>query len=182
MRINILPPQVFNRISAGEVVEKPASIVKELVENSIDAGATTITIEIEDGGKKRISISDNGCGIEKADMKSAFLPHATSKVKEISDLDKIETLGFRGEALASISSVCHTFLSSKTKDDEVGHAIEVNGGQIGNVKEIARTDGTTIEVRDLFYNTPARAKFLRKSNISFMNFVTPMFFSTFRTS
>lgn len=165
MRINILPPQVFNRISAGEVVDKPASIVKELVENSIDAGATTIAIEIEDGGKKRISISDNGCGIEKGDLKSAFLPHATSKVKEISDLDKIETLGFRGEALASISSVCHTFLSSKTKDDEIGHSIEVNGGQIGEVKEIARTDGTTIEVRDLFYNTPARAKFLRKSKL-----------------
>jgi len=165
MRINVLPPQVFNRISAGEVVEKPASIVKELVENSIDAGATTIAIEIEDGGKKRISISDNGSGIEKEDMKTAFLPHATSKVKEISDLDKIETLGFRGEALASISSVCHTFLSSKTKNDEVGHAIEVNGGQIGEIKEIARTDGTTIEVRDLFYNTPARAKFLRKSKL-----------------
>lgn len=165
MRINVLPPQVFNRISAGEVVEKPASIVKELVENSIDAGATSITIEIEDGGKKRISISDNGCGIEREDMKTAFLPHATSKVKEISDLDKIETLGFRGEALASISSVCHTFLSSKTKNDEVGHAIEVNGGLIGEVKEIARTDGTTIEVRDLFFNTPARAKFLRKSKL-----------------
>ena len=165
MRINILPPQVFNRISAGEVVDKPASIVKELVENSIDAGATTIAIEIEDGGKKRISISDNGCGIEKGDLRSAFLPHATSKVKEISDLDKIETLGFRGEALASISSVCHTFLSSKTRDDEVGHSIEVNGGQIGEVKEIARVDGTTIEVRDLFYNTPARAKFLRKSKL-----------------
>ncbi len=165
MRINVLPPQVFNRISAGEVVEKPASIVKELVENSIDAGATSITIEIEDGGKKKISISDNGCGIEKDDMRTAFLPHATSKVKEISDLDKIETLGFRGEALASISSVCHTFLSSKTKTDEVGHAIEVNGGLIGEVKEIARTDGTTIEVRDLFFNTPARAKFLRKSKL-----------------
>jgi len=165
MRINVLPPQVFNRISAGEVVEKPASIVKELVENSIDAGATVITIEIEDGGKKRISISDNGCGIEKGDMKNAFLPHATSKVKEVSDLDKIETLGFRGEALASISSVCHTFLSSKTKQDEVGHCIEVNGGIIGEVKEIARTDGTTIEVRDLFFNIPARAKFLRKSKL-----------------
>lgn len=165
MRINILPPYVFNRISAGEVVEKPASIVKELVENSIDAGATSIIIEIEDGGKKRISISDNGCGIDKEDLRSAFLPHATSKVKEVEDLDKIETLGFRGEALASISSVCHTLLTSKTADSEMGHAIEVNGGVIGEVKEIARTNGTTIEVRDIFFNTPARAKFLRKSKL-----------------
>ena len=165
MRINILPPYVFNRISAGEVVEKPASIVKELVENSIDAKATTIIVEIEDGGKKRISVSDNGCGIEKDDLRSAFLPHATSKLKEASDLDKIETLGFRGEALASISSVCHTFLSSKTQDGQVGYCIEVNGGVIGEVNEIARSEGTTIEVRDLFYNTPARAKFLRKSKL-----------------
>ena len=165
MRINILPPYVYNRISAGEVVEKPASIVKELVENSIDAGATAITIEVEDGGKKRITVSDNGLGIEKEDLKSAFLPHATSKLKTVDDLNKIETLGFRGEALASISSVCHTFLSSKTKSDEVGHCIEVNGGVIGNVNDIARSEGTTIEVRDLFYNTPARAKFLRKSKL-----------------
>ena len=125
MRINILPPYVFNRISAGEVVEKPASIVKELIENSIDAGATTISIEIEDGGKRRIAISDDGHGIEYSDIKSAFLPHATSKVKEVEDLDKIETLGFRGEALASISSVCHTLCRQKLKMRKLVDALKL---------------------------------------------------------
>lgn len=156
---------VFNRIAAGEVVEKPASIVKELVENSIDAKATVISIEIEDGGKKKIVISDNGNGIERDDLHSAFMPHATSKISKIEDLDTIHTLGFRGEALASIASVCHIYASSKTEDDDVGHSIRIDGGLFSEVKEVARNKGTTIEATDLFYNAPVRAKFLRRSKI-----------------
>jgi len=162
MSINILEPRVYNRISAGEVVEKPASVVKEVVENSIDAGATIISIEIAGGGIKKIAVSDNGCGIAKSDIKNAFLPHATSKIKNVEDLNKIYTLGFRGEALASIASVCHVTLSSRTNDEEIGYLINVDGGEYGDIKEIARNKGTTLEIRDLFYNTPVRAKFLRK--------------------
>ena len=116
MRINVLEPSVFNKISAGEVVERPASIVKELVENSIDAGATDIRVEIENGGISNITISDNGCGIDKDDLVTAFLPHATSKIKSDKDLECIASLGFRGEALASISAVSMVRLSSKTKE------------------------------------------------------------------
>ena len=162
MKINQLSPSVYNRISAGEVVERPASIVKELVENSIDAGATNIKIEIQEGGIKNITVSDDGCGIEKEDLTVAFLPHATSKIKTESDLDSIESLGFRGEALASIASVCQVKMSSKTADSVVGYSLGVNGGVFGNVEEVARTTGTTMSCSNLFYNTPVRAKFLRK--------------------
>lgn len=165
MKIKLLDSMVFNRIAAGEVVEKPASIVKELVENSIDAKATVISIEIEDGGKKKIVISDNGQGIEKDDLNNAFMPHATSKISKVEDLDTIHTLGFRGEALASIASVCHIYASSKTENDEVGHSIRIDGGLFSEVKEVARNKGTTIEASDLFYNAPVRAKFLRRSKI-----------------
>lgn len=162
MKINLLDSKVYNRISAGEVVEKPASVVKEMVENSIDAGATKITIDITSGGIKKIIISDNGCGIEKEDVKLAFMPHATSKIKNVEDLDNIMSLGFRGEALASIASVCHVFMSSRTAENETGYCISIDGGEFSEVKEIARNKGTTLEVSDLFYNTPVRAKFLRK--------------------
>lgn len=162
MKINVLEPSVYNRISAGEVVERPASIVKELVENSIDAGASVIRIEITSGGIKDITISDDGCGIEKDDLFTAFLPHATSKIKDAKDLDKIVSLGFRGEALASISSVCQVKLSSKTSNSLVGYSIKVDGGEFGNISEIARSNGTTISCSNLFFNTPVRAKFLRK--------------------
>lgn len=162
MKINILDSKVFNRISAGEVVEKPASVVKEMVENSIDAGADTIIVEIFEGGTKKIVITDNGCGISKEDLKNAFLPHATSKIKNVEDLDNIATLGFRGEALASIASVSHVFLSSRSEDEEIGYCLNVDGGVFGEIKEIARNNGTTFEVCDLFYNTPVRAKFMRK--------------------
>lgn len=162
MKINQLSPSVYNRISAGEVVERPASIVKELVENSIDAGATSIKIDITDGGIKNITISDNGCGIEKEDLTVAFLPHATSKIKTETDLDSIVSLGFRGEALASIASVCQVKMSSKTAESAVGYSLCVNGGEFGKVEEIARTNGTTISCSNLFYNTPVRFKFLRK--------------------
>ena len=165
MKIKLLDSMIFNRIAAGEVVEKPASIVKELVENSIDAKATVISIEIECGGKKKIVVSDNGSGIMQEDLHNAFMPHATSKISKIEDLDTIQTLGFRGEALASIASVCHIYASSKTKDDEVGHSIRIDGGLFSEVKEVARNEGTTIEASDLFYNAPVRAKFLRRDKI-----------------
>ncbi len=165
MKINVLEPSVFNRISAGEVVEKPASIVKELVENSIDAGAKNIRIEVEGGGIKNITISDDGCGIEKDDIAVAFLPHATSKIKNAGDLDNILSLGFRGEALASIASVCQVKLSSKTQESSLGYSIKVEGNEFGSVEEIARKTGTTISCRNLFFNTPVRAKFLRKPKI-----------------
>ncbi len=165
MKINQLPPSIYNRISAGEVVERPASVVKEVVENSIDAGADSISVRIEGGGISKIVVADNGCGIEKEDITTAFLPHATSKVEKISDLDSIQTLGFRGEALASISSVCQIFLSSKTLESETGYSIAVDGGNFSKVEEIARNNGTTMEISNLFFNTPVRAKFLKKPKL-----------------
>ena len=161
-KINILDKIVSNRISAGEVVEKPASVVKELIENSIDAGADKIVIEIEEGGIKSISILDNGSGIEKDDIKLAFMPHATSKIKNVEDLDNIGTLGFRGEALASIASVAQVEMISKTKASELGSSIKIDGGEFGEIGEVAMNMGTQIVVKNLFYNTPARRKFLRK--------------------
>lgn len=165
MAINILDSAIANRISAGEVVERPASIVKELVDNSIDAGATAITVEIKNGGIDYIKVSDNGTGIEESDLKKAFLPHATSKIKTIDDLDSIWTLGFRGEALASIVSVSQVTTTTKTSVDELANVIEVSGGEFGTIKKLAGNNGTTIEVKNLFYNTPARRKFLRKPKI-----------------
>ena len=163
-KINILDKDVYNKIAAGEVVEKPASVVKELVENSIDAGAKNITIEILSGGIDRISVSDDGCGIEKDDFEKVFLAHATSKVKDINDLSKIGTLGFRGEALSSIASVSRVTLSSKTEDD-IGYQTKCEGGVLDEIKPIGATQGTYIIVEDLFYNIPARKKFLRKPKI-----------------
>ncbi len=162
MAIKVLSPLVANRIAAGEVVEKPASVVKELVENSIDSGASKIKVEIEGGGIKKIVVSDNGCGIEKEDLPLAFLPHATSKINSVDDLDAISTLGFRGEALASIAAVCRVSLSTKTKTSETGFKIDASGGEISKISEVARLDGTTLVVEDLFFNTPVRAKFLKK--------------------
>ena len=162
MAINVLSPRVYNRISAGEVVERPASVVKELVENSLDANATKIKIEIDGGGIKKICVADNGCGIAKEDLPLVFLPHTTSKIKDVDDLNAIATLGFRGEALASIASVSMVTLTTKTKDSEMAYQIKAQGGEISKICEIARVDGTTLLVENLFYNTPARAKFLRK--------------------
>ncbi len=161
-KINLLDRDVYNLISAGEVVERPASVVKELVENSIDAGAKNITIEIKNGGIKLIEVVDDGCGIEEDDVKSAFLPHATSKIKNASDLDTIFTLGFRGEALASIAAVAKVTLVSKTSDSDVGTSIYVEGGKFGEVKKVSSKVGTTITVEDVFFCVPARAKFLKK--------------------
>ena len=163
MKINLLDCNVYNRISAGEVVERPSSIVKELVENSIDAGATDITISIQDGGITSINIIDNGIGIEKDDVKKAFLPHATSKIENIDDLDTISTLGFRGEALPSIASVAMVTLKSKTKNSDVGKMVEIHAGEVVNESECAMNIGTNILVENIFYNTPARRKFLKSS-------------------
>ncbi len=161
-KINILQPDVFNMISAGEVVERPASVVKELVENSIDAGATVIDISVAGGGIRRISVSDNGGGIAREDMRAAFLPHATSKLKEISDLDTVSTLGFRGEALASIASVSEVTAVSRSKGSAVATEVRMNAGKVVYEGDNSRAEGTVITVENLFFNTPARLKFLKK--------------------
>lgn len=160
-KINLLDKSVYNQISAGEVVENPASIVKELVENSIDAGADNISVSIENGGIKSITVTDNGSGIEKDDLRLAILPHATSKIKVASDLDMVGTLGFRGEALASIAAVSEVTLKSKYAEDEIGNMLCVKGGEIVEEGACAIAEGTQIQVRSLFYNTPARYKFLK---------------------
>lgn len=162
-KINLLEPKVFNMLAAGEVVERPSSVVKELVENSIDAGATEVYVQIEEGGIRKIQVSDNGLGIEKDDLRTAFLPHATSKLKNITDLDSLATLGFRGEALASIASVSEVTLVSKNRGGDVANKIVLNGGQVTAETPASRTDGTTITVENLFFNTPARLKFLKKA-------------------
>lgn len=161
-KINILDESVFNKIAAGEVVEKPASVVKELLDNCIDAGSTHITVNITDGGIKNITIIDNGHGIEPDDFDKVFVAHATSKIKTAEDLATIGTLGFRGEALASIASVSKIQLTSKTHEQTFASFCMVEGGKQTEVTQVGADTGTTISVSDLFYNVPARAKFLRK--------------------
>lgn len=160
-RINILNEDTANKIAAGEVVERPASIVKELVENSIDANSKNILIEIEEGGTSLIRIVDDGDGIYKDDINKAFLPHATSKIKDSNDIYNINTLGFRGEALPSIASVAKVNLKSKQEEEEFGYEIAIEGGNFTEVTECGINKGTIIEVRDIFYNVPARKKFLK---------------------
>ena len=160
-RINILNEDTANKIAAGEVVERPSSVVKELVENSIDANSKNIVIEIEEGGTALIRIIDDGDGIYKDDIDKAFLPHATSKIKQSEDIYNIHTLGFRGEALPSIASVAMVNLKSKQENQEFGYEISIEGGKASNVTECGINKGTIIEVRDLFFNVPARKKFLK---------------------
>ncbi|MVX63189.1 DNA mismatch repair endonuclease MutL [Clostridium chromiireducens] len=162
-RINILNEDTANKIAAGEVVERPSSVVKELVENSIDANSKNIVIEIEEGGASLIRIIDDGDGIYKDDIAKAFLPHATSKIKESEDIYSISTLGFRGEALPSIASVAKVNLKSKQADEEFGYEISIEGGKSTDVAECGVNKGTIIEVRDLFFNVPARKKFLKST-------------------
>ncbi|MBB6716017.1 DNA mismatch repair endonuclease MutL [Clostridium gasigenes] len=163
-RINILDQNTSNKIAAGEVVERPSSVVKELIENSIDANAKNITIEIEDGGSALIRIIDDGDGIHKDDISKAFLPHATSKIKSVEDIYSIISLGFRGEALASIASVSCVNLKSKPQDEDFGAEITIEDGKILEVKEVGLNKGTIMEVKDLFFNIPARKKFLKTSS------------------
>lgn len=161
-KINILPKEVYQLIAAGEVVERPSSVVKEMIENSVDAGAKHITVEIKNGGSTYIRITDDGCGIEKEEIKKVFTPHATSKIKIQTDLDSISTLGFRGEAMASIAAVARVELLSRTPENDLGSRYEIAGGEEIDFSDAGCPVGTTIVVRDIFFNTPARMKFLKK--------------------
>ena len=161
-KINLLDSSVYNLIAAGEVVERPASVIKELVENSIDAGSKNVVIEIKNGGISFMQVSDDGSGIMEEDVKSAFLPHATSKIKNASDLDSIFTLGFRGEALASIASVAKVTLVSRIAESDVANKLKVEGGKFSDISKVSAKVGTTITVEDLFFCVPARTKFLKK--------------------
>jgi len=159
-KINILPSKVYNRIAAGEVVDRPCSVVKELVENAIDAGATEIEIYVEKGGTDLIRVVDNGCGIEREDLHSAFLPHATSKIAKAEDLENIMTLGFRGEAVASIAAVSKMTITSKTENGKC-YSLTCDGGEVGNITEASGEKGTDVSVEMLFYHTPVRLGFLK---------------------
>lgn len=167
-KIKRLSPRLANQIAAGEVVERPANIVKELVENALDAGANSLLLEVEQGGIKRLLVRDNGCGIAKEDLALALSRHATSKIDNLDDLEGVETLGFRGEALASISSVSRLLLSSKTADSDNAYSVKAEGRDMQpDVSPCAHTDGSSVEVCDLFFNTPARRKFLRTEKTEF---------------
>ncbi len=165
--ITILPEQLANKIAAGEVVQRPESVVKELVENSIDAGAASVAIVIKDGGKSLIQISDNGSGMGEEDAALAFGRHATSKIKSYEDLESIRTLGFRGEALASIAAVAQVELRTRRPNDDVGTLVRMEGGELKERSKAAALPGTLISVRNLFYNTPARRYFLKSNNTEF---------------
>ncbi len=174
-KIKILSDNLANQIAAGEVVERPASVIKELIENALDAGARRLSVEVELGGRRLMRVTDDGTGMSRDDAILSFERHATSKIKNLEDLSKIATLGFRGEALASIASVAKVELVTKTLEDTAATRVYIEGGKLVNVKEIARPPGTTIMVRDLFYNTPARRKFMRSEateNYYLTNIVT----------
>lgn len=161
-RINVLPKEIYQLIAAGEVVERPSSVVKEMIENSLDAGAKNITLEIKNGGSTYIRITDDGCGIERDDVRNVFISHATSKISKKDDLNSIATLGFRGEAMASISAVSKVELLTKAENEEIGTRYEIAGGEELEFDDAGCPNGTTIVVRDIFFNTPARMKFLKK--------------------
>jgi len=165
--IRVLPVHLVNKIAAGEVIERPASIVKELVENALDAGASRIDVAVEDGGKRLIAVTDNGGGMGPDDLALALVPHATSKIAAEDDLLAIATMGFRGEALASIASVAHAHVRTRRRDEDSGHEIDATGDQVGQVRPCAAAPGTTVTIRDLFFNTPARRKFMRTTNTEF---------------
>ncbi|MBP3657459.1 MAG: ATP-binding protein, partial [Clostridia bacterium] len=160
--IQVLDPHVADLIAAGEVVERPASVVKELVENAIDAGATSVTVEIQKGGMSLIRVADNGSGIPWAECETAFLRHATSKLRTDQDLAAIGTLGFRGEALAAISAVSRVELFTRTAQEDLGTSLSMEGGLVISKDQAGCPLGTTLVVRDLFYNTPARLKFMKR--------------------
>ena len=167
MSIKVLPDHLINQIAAGEVVERPASVVKELVENSLDAGARNITISLEQGGKNLLRITDDGAGIPREELAVALQRHATSKISSLDDLEKVATMGFRGEALPSIASISRMDIASHHGGEEHGWAVNVRQGRISEPEPHALQSGTRIEVADLFYNTPARRKFLRADRTEF---------------
>src|SRR5688572_349552 len=166
-RIQQLSPSLVNRIAAGEVIERPAAVVKELVENAIDAGATNVLVEVEDGGRALIRVIDDGGGIPPEDLPLAFASHATSKLRDDDDLFRIGTMGFRGEALASIGSVSHARILSRTPGSDAAYEIHNRGGAISDAQAAAGNVGTTVEVRNLFFNTPARRKFIKGAPTEF---------------
>ncbi|MEE3398710.1 MAG: DNA mismatch repair endonuclease MutL, partial [Eubacterium sp.] len=159
--IKVLDQHTIDKIAAGEVIERPSSIVKELVENSIDAGATRVTVEITDGGTSLIRVTDNGAGIDESDVRKAFMSHATSKLDNVDDLLNISSLGFRGEALSTISAVSKVEMITKTRESLTGTRYVIEGGKELEMTSIGAPDGTTIISREIFYNTPARLKFLK---------------------
>ena len=161
--IKLLDEETIGKISAGEVIEQPASIVKELVENSIDAGASSISVEIKEGGISYIRVTDDGCGISKDQIRNAFLRHSTSKINNADDLYYVHTLGFRGEALASIAAVSKVRLLTKSADDPLGTTVYIEGGLEKEFEDCGTPDGTTFIITDIFYNTPVRKKFLLTS-------------------
>ncbi|HKB63872.1 MAG TPA: DNA mismatch repair endonuclease MutL, partial [Burkholderiales bacterium] len=165
--IRPLPETLISQIAAGEVVDRPASVLKELLENSLDAGATDIGVALVEGGVKQIRVVDNGTGIQSEDLPMAFARHATSKIASLHDLEQVRSLGFRGEALASVASVARVALSSRTAGAGSAFSLSADGGSIGTVQPAAHPVGTTVEVNDLYYNTPARRKFLKSHPTEF---------------
>jgi DNA mismatch repair protein MutL len=163
-QIHVLSTHLVNKIAAGEVIERPASVVKELVENALDSGARRVEIAIEDGGKKLIQVSDDGCGMDRENLRLAFTPHATSKIRSDEDLFEIATMGFRGEALASVASVSHAKIRTRAEGEDAGWEVEASGETVGEPKPTAASRGTTVTIRDLFFNTPARRKFMRTAS------------------
>ena len=170
--IKLLPDSVANQIAAGEVIQRPAAVVKELVENAVDAGSTAISIYLKDAGRTSIQVIDNGCGMSATDARMAFERHATSKIRDAKDLFSIRTLGFRGEALASIAAIAEVKLRSKRIEDELGTEIDIAASQVVLQEPVNCPDGTSFLIRNLFYNTPARRKFLKANNTELKHMLT----------
>jgi len=162
-RLAVLTPSVVGQIAAGEVIERPASVARELVDNALDAGATQIEVVVEEGGRRRIEVRDDGCGIASDDLPLALARHATSKLRALEDLFALDTFGFRGEGLSSIAAVSRLTILSRATGEVVAHRLRTTGGDIAPAEPAARQQGTTVEVLDLFFNTPARLKFLKST-------------------
>ena len=167
MAIEVLSEIVANQIAAGEVVNRPSSVVKELLENSIDSGANEILLIVKDAGRTLIQVKDNGCGMSKEDAKKCFLPHATSKIKSSEDLLNLTTMGFRGEALSSIASISQIELQTRREEDELGTKVIIEGGVVKEVCDVSCPKGTNIFVKNIFFNTPARRNFLKSDSVEF---------------